>query len=1179
MPRIGDSGIVASVDCAACGEPNEGNRKFCGECGAPLQRSCPSCGTANPPGVKFCGECGTPLAAQAGPASETAAAPQAERRLVSVLFADLVGFTAASEGRDAEDTRELLSRYFDTSRRLIELYGGTVEKFIGDAVMAVWGAPVATEDDAERAVRAALDLVAAVTSLGDEVGAPGLRARAGVLTGEAAVTLGASDEGMVAGDLVNTASRVQSAAEPGTVYVGESTRRATEQTIAFSEAGAFELKGKEGLTPLWQALRVVSGARGTLKSIGLEAPFVGRDGELRRIKDLFHTCAEEGRAHLVSVTGIAGIGKSRLAWEFYKYFDGLPQLTYWHRGRCLAYGDGVAYWALADMVRMRCRIAEDDDQDTARAKLREALEEHLPDESERTFVEPRLAQLLGLAEAESPDRQDLFAAWRLFFERLAEVYPTVLAFEDMQWADASLLDFVEHLLEWSRNHALYVITLARPELVERRPTWGAGQRHFTSIYLDPLPEQAMGELLDGLVPGLPAEAREQILARAEGVPLYAVETVRMLLDRGDLVQEGSVYRPVGEIGSLDVPETLHALIAARLDGLSSDERRLLQDGAVLGKTFTERALTALGSNGDIGSLLTALVRKEVLSLQTDPRSPEHGQYGFLQDLVRYVAYETLSRRERRTRHLAAAAYLEQTLSEDEVAEMIAAHYIAAYEAAPDSEGAGEIRARACDALARAGDRATAVAASAEAYRYFRRAAELADDPYGQASLLDRSGQAALRANLPAEGRELLERAHSLYSAQEPERAALVSARLAEVDFNEGHGSQAVARLESALEALAGAEPDAHVAAVAGQLGRFLVLSGHGDRAVPHIERALEMAERLDLPEVLSQALNTKGARAAGNGRLHEGRILLEGALAIALEHDIHAAALRAYNNLAWVLEMQDLPRESLVVCERGTEHARRVGDRGAEINFVLGSLSTRFLLGDWSDAQAHADGLAEAATTYQLQLLLLQAVDLFAARGDLAAARAWWERFTAGSDPEDPQAIMIVRATEAVLLRAEGKPREALAAAESAFGQRGTVGLSALMTKHAAGELLESALALGDIAKAEEVLAVLDGLRPGELSPLYRGLRARFRGRLAPGPAAAAHFREAEEVYESLGTPFLLAVTRLEHAEPLESSGRSDEAEALRAAARAVFERLGAKPWLERADRSTAGERPASVPA
>src|SRR5206468_915991 len=258
----------------------------------------------------FCTECGAALAAQAQP-KEVVPAPQAERRLVSVLFADLVGFTAASESRDAEETRELLSRYFDACRRLIELYGGTVEKFIGDAVMAVWGAPTATEDDAERAVRAALDLVAAVSALGEEIGETGLRARAGVLTGEAAVTVGAQGEGMVAGDLVNTASRIQASAEPGNVYVGEVTRRATEQTIVYEEAGEFELKGKEAPVALWKARRVVSGLRGSLKSEGLEAPFVGRDSELRRIKELFHSSAAERKAHLISVTGIAGIGKSR----------------------------------------------------------------------------------------------------------------------------------------------------------------------------------------------------------------------------------------------------------------------------------------------------------------------------------------------------------------------------------------------------------------------------------------------------------------------------------------------------------------------------------------------------------------------------------------------------------------------------------------------------------------------------------------------------------------------------------------------------------------------------------------------------------------------------------------------------------------------------------------------------
>src|SRR5437667_1328380 len=402
--------------CPSCGASNREGRKFCAECGSAFSAACQACGAANQPEERFCGECGAPLSpgAMAGvaPAAPVHEAPAAERRLVSVLFADLVGFTSLSESRDSEEVRELQTRYFDSCRRLITLYGGTIEKFIGDAVMAVWGTPTATEDDAERAVRAALDLVAAVTALGDEVGLPELRARAGVLTGEAAVTVGAEGQGMVAGDLVNTASRIQSIAEPGTVLVGEATRRATDQTIAYSDAGSHELKGKVGLVRLWQALRVVSGARGSLKSAGLEAPFVGRDGELRRIKDLFHTCADDRKPQLISITGIAGIGKSRLAWEFYKYFDGLPQITYWHRGRCLSYGEGVTYWALADMVRMRARIAEDEDPRSALSKLRAVVEEHSLDAEERRFVEPRLRHLLGLEEGTRFERDDLFAAWR-----------------------------------------------------------------------------------------------------------------------------------------------------------------------------------------------------------------------------------------------------------------------------------------------------------------------------------------------------------------------------------------------------------------------------------------------------------------------------------------------------------------------------------------------------------------------------------------------------------------------------------------------------------------------------------------------------------------------------------------------------------------------------------------------
>src|ERR687888_1009208 len=409
------------VICANCGAENRPGAKFCGACGNALTLTCPN-GHAVSPGLKFCDECGAPLGRERRPGtapSEPAGTPfrpagvaQSERRLVTVLFADLVGFTSISEERDAEEVRDLLSRYFDTTRLVIERYGGTVEKFIGDAVMAVWGTPVAQEDDVERAVRAAIDLIDAVTEIGADVGVPGLRARVGVLTGEAAVTVGAEGQGMVAGDLVNTASRIQSLAEPGAVLVGDATRRATEAAITYADAGSHELKGKTEPVQLWRALRVVAGKGGSMRASTLEAPFVGRARDLRLVKELFHASAEESKAHLVSVVGIAGIGKSRLGWELFKYVDGLADQVWWHRGRCLAYGEGVAYWALAEMVRMRAEIAEGEEPGPAREKLRAAIELHVPDGEERAWVEPRLAHLLGLEERQASEREDLFAAWR-----------------------------------------------------------------------------------------------------------------------------------------------------------------------------------------------------------------------------------------------------------------------------------------------------------------------------------------------------------------------------------------------------------------------------------------------------------------------------------------------------------------------------------------------------------------------------------------------------------------------------------------------------------------------------------------------------------------------------------------------------------------------------------------------
>ena len=865
--------------------------------------------------------------------------------------------------------------------------------------MAVWGTPTATEDDAERAVRAALDLVAAVSALGDEVGAPELRARAGVLTGEAAVTIGAEGQGMVAGDLVNTASRVQSAADPGTVYVGETTRRTTEQTVAYADVGSYELKGKEGLTPLWKALRVVSGARGTLRSTGLEAPFVGRDRELGQIKDLFHASAGERKAHLVSVTGIAGIGKSRLAWEFYKYFDGLPQLTYWHRGRCLAYGEGVTYWALADMVRMRCRIAEDDDPVVAREKLLAALDEHIADPEERRFVEPRIAQLLGLGEHEARDRQDLFAAWRLFFERLADVYPTVLAFEDMQWADTSLLDFVEYLLEWSRNSPLYVVTLARPELLERRPNWGAGQRNFSALYLEPLPATAMEELLAGLVPGLPGEMLEEILARAEGVPLYAVETVRMLLDRGLLVQEGPAYRLTGPVEALEVPETLHALIAARLDGLSGEERRLLQDGAVLGKTFTREALAALaGSEADVEPLLAGLVRKEVLGVQADPRSPEHGQYGFLQDLVRHVAYETLSKRERRIRHSLAAEYLIAAFADDdEVVEVVASHYLSAYAAAPDADDAAGTREKAQTMLARAGDRAASVGAAVEAQRYFEQSADLVDAPAARAVLLDQAGAMAARAGDPDSARRLLHESIELHEQQgDLHTAARVMSKLGNIDAFTGRRDEALAQMERAFAVISADEPDEDLAMLAGRLALAYWFSGDLERAAERAEFALDIAEAHAYPEALDRAAGEGRGRPESRPRAG-GRGLQKQSLVIALAHDLAEEASVNYFILSDQCFRRDPYLDALRYLDEALALSRKRGNRPYEWAVLAETTYPLSMLGRWDEALAVGEGFTqEQLDAGGVVLSLLQSgIEINLQRGRPDEARRIFSMFAA----------------------------------------------------------------------------------------------------------------------------------------------------------------------------------------
>ena len=523
------------------------------------------------------------------------------------------------------------------------------------------------------------------------------------------------------GDLVNTASRLQSVAPPGTVLVGEATHRATSASIAYEEVGDQVLKGKETPVSSWRALRVVAERGGRNRAETLEAPFVGRNEEMRLLKDLFQLTGREKRLRVVSVIGPAGIGKTRLAREFLQYIDGLVETIYWHSGRSPAYGEGITFWALGEMVRERAGLAELDDEQTTRTKIKETVAQWVSDEAEREWIERALLTLLGVEGGMASDQ--LFGAWRTFFERIAANGPVALVFEDMHFADPGLLDFIDHLLEWSRGVPIYVVTLARPDLLERRPSWGAGKRNFFSMSLEPLPASEMRQLLAGLAPGLPESAVSTIVARADGIPLYAVETVRTLVADGRLVEKDGVYVPKGDLTDLGVPETLTALIAARLDRLDEIDRRIVHDAAVLGQSFTVAALAALAAVPETSSSprLAGLVRRELLRREMDdPRSPERGQYAFVQALIREVAYNTLSKRDRKKLHLAAARYFE-SLGNDEIAGALASHYLAAHANAAEGPEADALAGQARIALKAAASRAKALGSFDQAVSFLEQA--------------------------------------------------------------------------------------------------------------------------------------------------------------------------------------------------------------------------------------------------------------------------------------------------------------------------------------------------------------------------------------------------------------------------------------------------------------------------
>jgi class 3 adenylate cyclase len=1139
-----------SLACPACGTDNRPDRRFCRNCGTELGVACPSCGTVNEAGDRFCGNCGAALGApQAASSGSQSTEPAVERRHVSILFADLVGSTAMAEGADVEAVRSLLDRYYALCRDVVARYGGVIEKFIGDAVMAVWGSPVAHEDDAERAVRSALDLVDAAHGLRTPDGEP-LVVRAAVLTGEAAVTLGAEGQAMVAGDLVNTASRLQGAAAPGTVLVGDETKRESEAAIDYEAAGVLELKGRSESLVSWRALRVAAGRLGSGRARRLEPPFVGRDDDLRLLKEVFLQTARERRARLVSITGTAGIGKTRLAWELEKYLDGLVETVYWHQGRSPAYGEGLAFWALAEMIRGRARITEADDTAAARAKLADVAAAWLVDDEERARVEPRLAALLGLEAAPPGGAEELTAAWRTLFERIADRGPTVLVFEDLHWAEGGLLDFVEGLLASARSKPILVIALARPELLERRPAWGGSVRNHLRLDLAPLDDASMELLLVGLAPGIPPDAIAAIRGRAEGIPLYAVETVRMLLDQGRLVEAGGRFRLEGALGDLAVPPSLLALLGSRLDALDAEDRDLVGYASVLGISFRAETLAAVAGRdpADVRGVLDELVARELVSFEDDVRSPERGQHRFLQGVLREVAYNRLSRRERQSRHVAAAETY-AAVGGDELAGVVATHYLEAMRAAPDEER-DALRARALGALESAAARSREIGAYASAGRYLADAVELAADDADrlrlrEARLREVTDAGDVRAAL-AESEGLLDLAGR---DGDPGLTARTAFYRANGLLQLGQPQEAVRLLAGVRDALGGfVTEDADGVRLLAELGRCHLMAGSPDLAAPVIEEALTLAERQGHRDVIADLLASKGWAIGTLGRAVEAGALLRGGIVFAEREGHLRAEFRCRMNLSAYASYED-PLEAFEVARSGYERARQRGYEGWAASLASNALGFAFDQGEWSWIDQTATQLdPEPTDAWRAQVLLPMAL-VHAHRGQDRDADRLLEAFdrAAAGATADLQVVAAGANARAELALLRGDIAEAVAqttiagSAVEVFG-REEVALVTVVALRAHDASLADRVAdqrrdgrLGaassDAATAAaaairgdwEALAVLDGAvdRIDALGVRFMAARLRYaRALLAPddsgarpaAAAAAAMFRELGEV-------------------------------------------------------------------
>jgi predicted ATPase/class 3 adenylate cyclase len=968
--------------------------------------TCSSCGKELPGDFAFCPFCG------AAQSSARAPTGREERKVVTVLFADLVGFTARSERMDPEDVRALLSPYHAHLRSELERFGGTVEKFIGDAVMAIFGAPVTHEDDAERAVRAALAIRDWASGQGEE-----LRVRIGVNTGEALVALDArpeEGEGMAAGDVVNTAARLQTAAPLNGVLVGDHTHRATSQVIDYRPADPVEAKGKRDAVPVWEALEARS-RFGIDTSEQATGPLVGRGREVELLVSTLARVREERSTQLVTLVGVPGIGKSRLVLELFQHVEEEPDLITWRQGRSLPYGEGVTFWALSEIIKAQAGILESDTEAQTKEKLARAVADVAADDSEARWLEGQLAPLAGVTDDRAARPDEGFAAWHRFLEAMADARPLVLVFEDLHWSDDALLDFVDQLPERAGGVPLLVVASARPELLERRPGWGGGKLNALTISLAPLSDDDTAGLVRSVLerPLLDARTLEALLHRAGGNPLFAEQYARILLEQG-------------EVGS--PPDTVQGIIAARLDGLPGPEKQLLQDAAVIGKVFWLGAVGAIGgtSPADAERLLQSLERKEFV--QHVRRSSVAGQreYAFRHVLIRDVAYGQIPRPLRSEKHRRAAVWIESLGRAEDQAEMLAHHWLQALELA---EAAGldlrALRDPARRALRDAGDRAAALFAIDTAVRFYDAALRLWPEGSPERARLLLRRAAPVHITTGADPERLTEARDALLAARDTEGAGEAEMLLARSFWMQGRPDLFDEHAERGAALLEDAPPSRAKAAAYIERGSRALLAGDTATGVELVRRGYAAAEQLGWDGGQSEALGL-----LGTARMHEADPGALDDMARGLEIATAAGALgtvsRLHNNIAVAYQILGDLRLGYEARLEGLRVAERMGS-ASERRWFLGVLPDHlYRRGEWDDALRMADDfLAEVEggsphyTAYQVAGIR---AEIRVGRGDRdGAIRDAESALAAVREVTEPQTLYFVLPTCAHVLTIAGQ--------------------------------------------------------------------------------------------------------------------------------------------------------------